>query len=65
MPIDQPPYALIIAEVVEYNRGDIRIRYKRPDGEEDTIWMDTSSIAPLQKEQAEQISKQWEIGLPG
>ena len=65
MASELPPYALIIAEVVDYNNGSIHIRYKRPDGEEDTIWMDTSNIAPMQKDAAEEISKQWEIGLPG
>lgn len=60
-----PPYVLIIAEVVGYERGEVQIRYKKPNGHEDTIWMDTSNITPLQKEQAEEISKQWNIGLPG
>ena len=59
-----PPYALVIAEVVECNRGEVCIRYRKSDGQEDTIWMDKSNVALLEKEDAGKISKQWSIGIP-
>ena len=60
-----PAYALIIAEVVEYERGDVQIRYVTPDGKDATVWMDTSNTAPLRAEQAESLASQWSIALPG
>ena len=59
-----PPYALVIAEVVDCNGGEVHIRYRSSDGQEDTIWMDKSNVALLKKEDAGEISKQWNIGLP-
>ena len=60
-----PTYALIIAEVVDYERGDVQIRYVTPDGKDATVWMDTSNVAPLRAEEAESIATQWNIALPG
>ena len=59
-----PPYALVIAEVVDCNGGEVHIRYRSSDGQEDTIWMDKSNVALLEKEDAGEISKQWNIGIP-
>lgn len=59
-----PPYALVIAEVVECNRGEVFIRYRKSDGQKDTIWMDKSNVALLEKEDAGEISKQWNIEIP-
>jgi hypothetical protein len=60
-----PPYALIIAEVVDRRGGDVRVRLVADSGEPIEIWIDDSSITPLTDDQAAKIAEEWKIGLPG
>ena len=60
-----PPYALIIAEVVDRRGGDVRVRLVADSGEPVEIWIDESNTAPLTDDQAAQIAAQWKTGLPG
>ena len=60
-----PPYALIIAEVVDRQRGDVLITVTDPDGTSKDVWIDDSSAAPLQEEEAATVAEQWKIALPG
>ena len=60
-----PPYALIIAEVLDRQRGDVLVRLTDPDGSARNIWIDDSSTAPLQEEEAARVADDWRIALPG
>ena len=60
-----PPYALIIAEVLDRQRGDILVRLTDPDGSPRNVWIDDSSTAPLQEEEAARVAADWRIALPG
>ena len=58
------PWALIIAEVVEYERGNVRVRVTGPDGEDRFVDMDTSSVAPLTDDVADEIAGRFDIDVP-
>ena len=60
-----PPYALIIAEVVDRQGGDVLIRLTDPDGSSKNVWVDDSSTAPLSEEETAKIAADWRIALPG
>ena len=59
-----PNYALIIAEVIEYERGTLRIRLTGEDGKPMYIWIDDSNTAPLTEEAAHEISQRYGAHLP-
>ena len=59
-----PPYALIIAEVVDRQGGDVLVRLSDPSGRPTEVWIDDSSAAPLSKDDATEVAEQWRIGLP-
>ena len=59
------PYALIIAEVLDKQGGDVRIRLIADSGEPIEIWIDESPTAPLSKDDAAEVSERWNIALPG
>ena len=67
MPTDSklPPYALIIAEVVDRQGGDVLVRLNDPSGESKEVWIDDSNTAPLSKDDATQMAEQWRTSLPG
>lgn len=54
-------YALIIAEVVEYDRGELKIRLPGFDGESVYVVMDADA-APLTDEQASELCVEYRIG---
>ena len=60
-----PPYALIVAEVLDRQGGDVRVRLVADSGEPVEIWIDDSHTAPLTEDEAAEVSEQWNIGLPG
>ena len=60
-----PPYALIIAELIDRPRGGIRIRLvNNNSGEPMYVDIDDSHAAPLTKDEAVEVSKQWRIAPP-
>ena len=59
-----PPYALVIAEVVNRQGGNVLIRLMDADGGPKDVWIDDSSAAPLQEEEAATVAEQWRIALP-
>ena len=60
-----PPYALVIAEVLDKQGGNVRIRLVADSGEPIEIWIDESNTAPLREDEAATIAEQWKMGLPG
>ena len=60
-----PPYVLIIAEVLDRQRGDVRIRLVADSGQPIEIWIDDSHTAPLSENNAAEVSEQRNIELPG
>ena len=60
-----PPYALIIAEVLDKQGGDVRVRLVADSGDPIEIWIDESNTAPLTEDEAAAIAEQWNTGLPG
>ena len=60
-----PPYALIVAEIIDRQGGDVRIRLVADSGEPIEIWIDDSHTAPLSEDDATEISERWDIALPG
>lgn len=60
-----PPYALIIAEVLDRQGGDVRIRLVANSGEPIEIWIDDSHTAPLSDDDATEVSDRWNVSLPG
>ena len=60
-----PPYALVIAEVIDRQGGDVLIRVTDPDGTSKDVWIDDSNVAPLREEEAARVAEQWKIALPG
>ena len=60
-----PPYALIIVEIIDRQRGNVRIRLVADTGEPIYIWIDDSNTAPLQEDEAAEVTERWNMGLPG
>jgi hypothetical protein len=61
-----PPYALIIAELIDRPRGGIQIRLVGNDsGEPIYVEIDDSHTTPLSEDDAAEISERWNIPLPG
>ena len=60
-----PPYALILAEVINYERGCLRVRLvDAKDGHDVYVEMDDSITAPLTVEEADEISKRYGADVP-
>ncbi len=60
-----PNYALIVAEVIEYEQGTLRVRLTGQDGEPMYVCIDVSNTAPLTEEEAHEVSQRYGIHLPG
>ena len=60
-----PPYALIIAEVLDRPRGGVRVRLTGNSGESIEVEIDDSSVAPMTKDEAAEVSSQRGTVLPG
>ncbi len=61
----QYPWALIIAEVVEYDgRGNVKIRLRGPDGRDFVTECDTNNAAPISDEAADEIAAFYNIDVP-
>ena len=59
------PYALIIAEVVNYDTGDLKIRLTDSSGKSQIISVSPeNNITSLTKEQAIQVASQYDMELP-
>ena len=58
-----PPYALILAEVVDRKGSDVLVAIYGPKGEPEHIWVEDSAVAPLSRSEAEQMAETWNIGL--
>ena len=65
MTTELPPYALIIAEVLDRRGGDVQIRLVADSGDPLVVWVDDSNTAPLQEQDAAEVSERWNIALPG
>ena len=59
-----PAYVLILAPVLEYERGEVLAGYTTPNGERCEIRIDSEKAAPVSRERAEAIAKDMGIELP-
>ena len=63
-----PPYALIIAELIDRPRGGILIRLVGNESGRPVyvyVEIDDSYVAPLTKDEAIGVSERWRIAIPG
>ena len=55
-------FAIIIAEIVEYDRiGGVTVRLLHDDGNECLATLDDSDVAPLTDEQAEELRQRFKL----
>ena len=54
-------YALIVAEIIDYDRGELKIRLPGYDGKDVYVIMDADA-APLTDERASEICREYQIG---
>ena len=60
-----PPYALIIAEILDRPQGGVRVRLTADSGESIEVCIDDSCVAPLSEDEAAETAARWNIALPG
>ncbi len=57
-------YLAIIAEVIEYEHGQVRVRLEGTDGEAVYVWIGDTYAAPLTDEQARVLGQQYDLQVP-